>query len=226
MILKADKVRKEFLRENRSAGTNCFAAVTETDLALESGTLTVLTGRSGSGKSTLLNMLCGLSQPTGGRILLDDTDIYAQTDAALSRLRNEKFGVIPQGQTALHSLTVLENILLPFSLYGKSPDTAYAETLLSRLDISALRDAKPAELSGGELRRMAIARAAVTKPAFLFADEPTGDLDDENTETVFRFLRESADGGASVLIVTHESGAAAYADRRFRMSAGVLTEDA
>ena len=224
MILRAEKTVKEFMRENRQAGTNCFCAVQETDLTLESGTLTVVTGRSGSGKSTLLNMLCGLSQPTRGRVLLEDADIYALSDAALSRLRNEKFGVIPQGQTALHSLTVIENALLPFYLYHESPDISYAEELLEMLGIAALRNVRPAELSGGELRRMSIARALVRKPPFIFADEPTGDLDDENTQAVFRFLREAADRGASAMVVTHEQGIEQYADRLFRMDAGVLHE--
>jgi putative ABC transport system ATP-binding protein len=184
--------------------------------------MTVVTGRSGSGKSTLMNMLCGFSQPTRGRVLLENDDIYLLSDAALSKLRNEKFGVIPQGQTALHSLTVIENILLPFCLYHESPDIQFAEELLEKLGIASLRNVKPAELSGGELRRMAIARAVIRKPPFIFADEPTGDLDDDNTQAVFRFLREAADGGTAVAVVTHEHGIEQYADRLFRMDAGVL----
>lgn len=218
MKLQAEKISKEFIRNGR--GSNTFFAVQETDFTLSEGTLTVLTGRSGSGKSTLLNMLCGLSAPTSGKVLLDETDLYALSDTELSKLRNQKFGVIPQGQTALHSLTVLENILLPFSLYRQPADIKYAEELLEQLDIANLRDVKPAELSGGELRRMAIARAVVMKPACIFADEPTGDLDDENTETVFRFLRDAANRGAAVMIVTHEHDAEQYADAAFRMQAG------
>lgn len=218
MTLQAEKISKEFIRNGR--GSNTFFAVQETDFTLAEGNLTVLTGRSGSGKSTLLNMLCGLSAPTSGKVLLDETDLYALPDPELSKLRNQKFGVIPQGQTALHSLTVLENILLPFSLYRQPADIKYAEELLEQLDIANLRDVKPAELSGGELRRMAIARAVVMKPACIFADEPTSDLDDENTETVFRFLRDAANRGASVMIVTHEHDAEQYADAVFRMQAG------
>lgn len=218
MKLHAEKISKEFIRNGR--GSNTFLAVQETDFTLCEGTVTVLTGRSGSGKSTLLNMLCGLSVPTTGKVLLDETDLYAMPDHALSKLRNQNFGVIPQGQTALHSLTVLENILLPFSLYRQPADLDLAEELLEQLDIAKLRDVKPAELSGGELRRMAIARAVVMKPAFIFADEPTGDLDDENTEIVFRFLRGAANRGSAVMIVTHEHDAEQYADAVFRMQAG------
>lgn len=156
--------------------------------------------------------------------MLENEDIYLLADAALSKLRNEKFGVIPQGQTALHSLTFIENILLPFCLYHESPDIAYADELLEKLGIATLRNVKPSELSGGKLRRMSIARAVIRKPPFIFADEPTGDLDDENTQAVFRFLREAPDSGAAVAVVTHEQGIEQYADRLFRMDAGVLHE--
>lgn len=222
-MLTADHISKEFFRLNKKKGTNCFSAVQETYFELVHNSLTVISGRSGSGKSTLLNMLCGLSVPTKGRVLLDNTNIYTFPDADLSRLRNIEFGIVPQGQTALHSLTVLQNILMPFSLYHEKPDLQYAEELMKQLDITVLRDAKPAELSGGELRRVAIARAVIRKPQYIFADEPTSDLDDENTATVFRFFRSVADSGAAVLIVTHELDAWKYADRVYNMHSGILT---
>jgi len=225
MKLLAEQVSKEFLRENRAKGTNSFFAVQETDFALGEGALTVLMGRSGSGKSTLLNMLGGLSIPSSGRVLLDGNDLYALPDRERSHQRNRHFGMIPQGQTALQSLTVLENILLPYSLYGEEPDADRAEELMQLLDIGSLRDAKPAELSGGELRRTAIARALIRRPAVILADEPTGDLDDENTAAVFRLLKNAAGAGASVLVVTHENDAVQYADRLYRMHAGVLTAE-
>ncbi|MBQ9696508.1 MAG: ABC transporter ATP-binding protein [Oscillospiraceae bacterium] len=222
MMLEAQGIRKEFIRQGK--GTNRLVAVQDTDLTLGAGELTVLMGRSGSGKSTLLNMLAGLLAPTAGRILLDGEDLYAMEDRALSRLRNAKIGVIPQGQTALHSLTVLENVLLPVRMYDPKADAApEALALLERLGIAELQQDKPAALSGGELRRMAIARAVIRRPQIILADEPTGDLDDENTAIVFDFLRESARNGAAVLVVTHEGDAVQYADRIFRMNAGVLT---
>ena len=221
-MLEAQGIRKEFIRQGK--GTNRLVAVQDTDLTLGAGELTVLMGRSGSGKSTLLNMLAGLLAPTAGRILLDGEDLYAMEDRALSRLRNARIGVIPQGQTALHSLTVLENVLLPVRMYDPKADAApEALALLERLGIAELQQDKPAALSGGELRRMAIARAAIRRPQIILADEPTGDLDDENTAIVFDFLRESARNGAAVLVVTHEGDAVQYADRIFRMNAGVLT---
>ena len=221
-MLEAQGIRKEFIRQGK--GTNRLVAVQDTDLTLAPGELTVLMGRSGSGKSTLLNMLAGLLAPTAGRILLDGEDLYAMEDRALSRLRNAKIGVIPQGQTALHSLTVLENVLLPVRMYDPKADAApEALALLERLGIAELQQDKPAALSGGELRRMAIARAVIRRPQIILADEPTGDLDDENTAIVFDFLRESARNGAAVLVVTHEGDAVQYADRVYRMNAGVLT---
>ncbi|MBR1554991.1 MAG: ATP-binding cassette domain-containing protein [Oscillospiraceae bacterium] len=222
MILKAEKITKEFIREMKH--TNRFAAVQETDFTLESGTFAILTGRSGSGKSTFLNMLSGLMLPTSGNILLNDTDMYTLSDKDLSRFRNQHIGVIPQGQTALHSLNVLENISLPYTLYGEDAPEQEAVHLMEQLGIADLQKAMPSELSGGELRRMAIARAFLRKPEIILADEPTSDLDDENTEIVFTFLQEAARAGAAVLAVTHETDAAQYADRLFRMDAGVLTE--
>ena len=222
MALEAKGVSRRFFRKTGEA--NFFNAVERTDFLLPEGTLTVLMGRSGSGKTTLLNMLAGLLTPSEGQVLLDGTDLYALPDKALSRLRNQRLGVIPQGQTGLHSLTVLENVAFPAMMYGGADATKDAAALLERFGIGHLRDARPSELSGGELRRMAIARALINRPAALLADEPTGDLDDENTVVVLEALRETARGGAAVLMVTHEAEAASYADRLFRMDAGALHE--
>lgn len=224
MILKATGISKQFIREGK--GANWFYAVQETDFAVREGALTVLTGRSGSGKSTMLNMLAGLLAPTAGKIFLDETDLYQLNDRELSRLRSRHIGVIPQGQTALHSLNVLENVCLPCTLYGETAGVeACAAELLERLGIGHLGKAMPSELSGGELRRMAIARALVRKPAVILADEPTGDLDDENTEAVLQQLRSLADEGTAVLLVTHEKEAEKYADMVCRMDGGRIYSD-
>ncbi len=222
MALEAKGVSRRFFRKTGEA--NFFNAVERTDFLLPEGTLTVLMGRSGSGKTTLLNMLAGLLTPSEGQVMLDGTDLYALPDKALSRLRNQRLGVIPQGQTGLHSLTVLENVAFPAMMYGGADATKDAAALLERFGIGRLRDARPSELSGGELRRMAIARALINRPAALLADEPTGDLDDENTVVVLEALKDVAREGAAVLMVTHEAEAAAYADRLFRMNAGTLNE--
>lgn len=222
MILRAENVGKRYFRKRGQA--NHFYAVREVSLALNPGEVTVLMGRSGSGKTTLLHMLSGLLQPTEGRVLLDDTDLYRLDDRALSRLRNEKLGVVPQGRSAIDTLTVMENILLPGQMYGNAPDPDAARRWMEALDILDLRDARPAELSGGELRRMAIARALCQDPAALLADEPTGDLDDDNTRRVLATLKDAARQGRAVLVVSHDAAAEQYADRVLRMDGGRLCE--
>ncbi len=225
MNVRAEQIAKEFLRERQ--GTNRFQAVKQTDFQLLDGEVAVMTGRSGSGKSTLLNMIAGLLVPTSGKIYIDDVDIYSLSDKELSKFRNTKIGVIPQGQTALHSLNVLENVCLPCTLYGEEMPESFAMELLERLDIADLRDVMPSELSGGEMRRMAIARALIKKPSVILADEPTGDLDDENTKVVFEFLQSVAkEQNSAVFMVTHENDGANYADRLYNMNAGTIAETA
>lgn len=225
MNLYAKEVKKVFARQGRGGE---FCALSPVDLTLTAGKLVEITGRSGSGKSTLLQILGGLLQPTAGEVLLGDTPLYALGDGALSRLRNRHIGVIPQGHTALRSLSVAENVMLPARLYqgsGAGDEAtlkARAAALLAEVGIGDLAEEAPTALSGGELRRVAIARALMRRPEILLADEPTGDLDDENTQRVLQLLRQYADDGAAVLLVTHEGAAAAYADEMYEMSAGVL----
>lgn len=156
---------------------------------------------------------------------MGETDLYALADGPLSRFRNAHIGVIPQGQSGLHSLTVLENVLLPSQLFGGGARPEEALALLEAVGIAHLANEKPSELSGGEMRRMAIARALMMKPEALLADEPTGDLDDENTEAVLKLLKRTAEGGAAVLLVTHEAEAEKYADAVYRMDAGTLSRE-
>ena len=220
MILKADNISKTFFRNTGSA--NYFYAVSTLSLEVPSESVTVLTGRSGSGKTTLLNMLAGLLNPSEGKVFLNETDLYALEDRELSRLRSEKIGVIPQGRSAVDTLTVYENILLPGILYGETPRTDEAEKWMEMLGISDLRNAMPAELSGGELRRMAIARTLTANPEVILADEPTGDLDSDNTAAVLTAFRQAAKAGKTVLVVSHETDAEAYADRIYHMENGTI----
>lgn len=232
MILKAEKISRQFFRKR--GGSNLFTAVEETDLTLEPGTFTVVTGRSGGGKSTLLNMLSGLLVPTTGKVCADDANLYAMEDEALSSFRNLHFGMIPQGQTAIFSLTVLENILLPLTMFDvqkREPEVFadaqnYAKELMEKTGIAELADVMPSDLSGGEMRRMSIARALIRRPQILFADEPTGDLDDANTRIVLTILKEQAQEGKTVFLVTHEKETFAYADAVYRMDGGVLKDRA
>ena len=224
MKLEAQAVTRQYFRQGK--GTNVFTAVQKTDLTLQAGTMTEIAGRSGSGKSTLLNMMAGLLEPTEGKVFLDDKDLYALSDEERAEIRNRQTGIVPQGQTALRALTVRENILLPSRLYGKKEECEErARTLMERLHISHLKDVYPDELSGGERRRLAIARALIMQPGVLFADEPTADLDDENTKEVLQLLRDCADEGMAVLLVTHETDAAAYADRLYSMKEGLLSSE-
>ncbi len=221
MVLRAKEMKKDFPRAQKSS--NFFTAVYPLDFDLKSGEVVEITGKSGSGKSTLLNMLAGMLTPTSGQVFLDNTDLYSLDENSLCMLRNEKIGLIPQGHTALLSLTVLENVLLPFILYhSEQPPVEKARELLEKVGIITLQQAKPNELSGGELRRMAIARAMLMNPGILLADEPTAGLDSENTISVLSLLRAAADAGTAVLLVTHETEAAYYADRVLTMDAGKL----
>lgn len=224
MKLTAKAVHKDFPRSSKSS--NFITAVYPLDFEVNGGQMIEISGRSGSGKSTLLNMLAGMLTPTSGQVFLDETDLYSLEDEKLSRLRNEKIGLIPQGHTALLSLTVLENVLLPYVLYHKDavPEER-AKELLEQVGIADLAGAKPDELSGGELRRMAIARALLMKPGALLADEPTAGLDNENTLAVLKLLRQAADDGAAVLLVTHEREAEQFADQVYMMDAGKMTEE-
>ncbi len=217
MKIDLKSVTKEFSRSTKKN-----FAVEETNLTLEAGKLVVITGRSGSGKSTLLNMIGGLLKPTAGKIFVDDVDLYELDDENLSKFRNKNFGIIPQSHSALKNFTILENILLPANLYDAEVNENFAKKLLTDVGIENLADANPNELSGGELRRMSVARALILNPQIILADEPTGDLDDDNTEIILSILRQCSDSGKIVLLVTHENAAKKFADVVYTMTAGKL----
>ena len=221
MKLTAEKIGRMYFRSGRD--TNFFYAVQSIDFEPEEGKVTVITGRSGSGKTTFINMLCGLLTPSCGKVMLDGKDIYALSDRERSLLRNRSFGIIPQGQTGLQCLTVAENVLLPVSMYGRTGEKEdKAKKLLEMLGIDDLRDVYSNELSGGELRRMAVARALINDPEIIIADEPTADLDADTTVLVMELLKERAKDGASVIIVTHDRDVIPYADSVYTMDKGEL----
>ena len=223
MIIEATGLTKEFARAR--GGKRLFTAVHPLDIGLEERQLTVVGGHSGSGKSTLANMLAGILTPTAGHVRLDGTDLYSLRDEELSRLRNERIGLVPQGHAALRALTVLDNVLLPSILYSRDEAPAErARELLAAVGLDDLADAAPTELSGGELRRMAIARALLMDPAIVIADEPTAGLDSVNATAALTLLRDAADRGAAVLVVSHEAEAQRFADRSYVMEDGHLRE--
>ena len=223
MIIEATALTKDFARAR--GGARVFTAVHPLDLGLDEGELTLVSGHSGSGKSTLLNMLAGMLTPTAGSVRIDDTDLYSLRDEELSRLRNERIGLVPQGHTALRALTVLDNVLLPSVLYNRAEAPAErARELLDNVGLGDLADAKPTELSGGELRRMAIARALLMNPSIILADEPTAGLDSANAAGVLTLLRNAADAGTAVLVVSHEAEASRYAQRCYTLEDGHLSQ--
>ncbi|MBQ6505672.1 MAG: ABC transporter ATP-binding protein [Flexilinea sp.] len=219
MSLNAKSVQKDFPRAGKNS--NVFTAVHPIDFNLQPGKIIEITGRSGSGKSTLLNMLSGILKPTSGQVLLDGTDLYTLDDNELSRLRNKNIGLIPQGHTALLGLSILENVMLPAILYSSSPAPRdRAMELLTQVRLEEMANEKPNELSGGELRRMAVARALLMSSQYILADEPTAGLDEENILSVMNLLRKTADNGSAVLLVTHEQEAARFADEILTMDGG------
>ena len=242
MVLEAQSIEKWYFRGK--GGSNRFFAVNKTDLKLEPGKITVLTGRSGSGKTTLMHMMAGVLTPDAGRVKAymqsasdgerkaQEIDLYAMDDDALSLFRNIHMALIPQGGDVFRDLTVMENILLPLGIYKsahrknvKIPDMEeHAGVLLEKLEIDKLASVPAGELSGGERRRVCVARALCPRPDVIFADEPTSDLDDESMDMVLRLLRGAADNGAAVFIVTHDAEALDYADISIRMNAGSIEE--
>lgn len=224
MALVASHVTRQFLR--RRSDTNVFNAVDDVSLTLEGGRVCVISGPSGSGKTTLLNMLAGLLAPTSGTVSVDGQDLYAMSDAEQSAFRGAHIGVVPQGSSAIGSLTALENALLPATVGRQDVAAAQAraEQLFERVGIAELAGVAPRELSGGELRRVAVIRAMLLQPDVLLADEPTADLDAESAQAVLSLMREAADEGTAVLVVTHDKDVIAWADDALTLENGRLAD--
>jgi putative ABC transport system ATP-binding protein len=188
---------------------------------------TAIMGPSGSGKSTLMHILAGLDKPTSGRVELDGVDITKLDDAELTRLRRDKLGFVFQFFNLLPVLTAEENLVLPLSIASRKPDQEWVERLIGTVGLEDRRGHRPAELSGGQQQRVAVARALVTKPAVVFADEPTGNLDSKASEDVLALLRAAVDDfGQTVVMVTHDPVAAAHADRLITLQDGKIVSDA
>jgi putative ABC transport system ATP-binding protein len=220
MILEAEGISRKFLRNGRDR--RYVSALCQTDFKLEEGRFTEIVGRSGSGKSTFLNIIAGILQPDTGCVHVGKQDLYQMQDQQRSLFRNEHIGMIPQGQTGRKNLSVLENVTLPCELYGIAGSEKYALELLDRVGIVELAEEKPENLSGGEMRRLAIARALIRAPRILLADEPTGDLDDVSTHQVLELLKELTYEGTSVVVVTHDVEVSKYSDIKYRMDSGML----
>ncbi|MCB0856532.1 MAG: ABC transporter ATP-binding protein [Solirubrobacterales bacterium] len=197
------------------------------DVTFEKGRFTSIMGPSGSGKSTLMHILAGLDKPTAGSVEIDGEEITGLDDGDLTELRRDKLGFVFQFFNLLPVLTAEENILLPLSIAKKKPDQEWVDQVIDRVGLGDRRDHRPSELSGGQQQRVAVARALVTKPAVLFADEPTGNLDSKASEDVLTLLRGAVDDvGQTVIMVTHEPDAAAHGDRLIALRDGKLVHDA
>jgi len=196
------------------SGDAAVDALRGTSLDLKRGQYTAIMGPSGSGKSTLMHILAGLDQPTSGSVKVDGVEITTLKDRALTQLRRDKVGFIFQTFNLLPMLTARENMVLPLTIAGRKVDEEWLEKLIATVGLGDRLNHRPAELSGGQQQRVAVARALVTRPAVLFADEPTGNLDSKTSDEVLELLRNSADEfGQTIVMVTHDAHAATSADR-------------
>ena len=216
--LEVKNLSRSFFRGDRE-----FAAVNSVNFTIHSGDFISITGDSGSGKSTLLNLIAGLLLPTSGEILIDGKNIEKGSDKELAHIRNTRVGYVPQGQSLLSNLTVLDNVRLPYYLSKRegNPDKR-AKELLENLGIGHLAGCYPASLSGGEQRRASVARALINNPDILIADEPTNDLDADNANEIASLFRKIADEGTAVLMVTHNLDTVKSADGNYVMKNGQL----
>ena len=219
-------IRCEDLSKIYQSGGTGVHAVDGVSLAFEQGSFTAVTGKSGSGKSTLLHLLSGLDRPTEGRVLYQGDDLFRLNDDQLSVLRRRRFGFVFQAYNLVRELTAQENILLPVMLNDRKPDQNYLKRLVEMLGIEDRLGHLPGALSGGQQQRVCIARALANKPAILFADEPTGNLDGKTGREVLTLMRTvSSELGITMILVTHDMGVAEQADRVIRLEDGRVAED-
>jgi len=190
------------------------------------GRFTAIMGASGSGKSTLMHVLAGLDRPTSGTVEVDGVDLGSLDDKHLTELRREKIGFVLQSFNLLPVLNARENIVLPLSIAGRKGDQEWIDRLIETVGLGDRLTHRPSELSGGQQQRVAVARALVSRPAVVFGDEPTGNLDSKSSGEVMNLLRHSVDEfGQTVIMVTHDAGAAAYADRIVVLADGRIVHD-
>ena len=219
-------IRCEHLSKIYQTGENKVYALDDVTLSLEQGSFTAITGPSGSGKSTLLHLLSGLDRPTGGDVIYQGKKLYDYRDNQLSVLRRRRFGFVFQSYNLVKELTGWENILLPVMLDNRRADEKYLNQILEMLGIGDRLNHLPSAMSGGQQQRISIARALANKPAILFADEPTGNLDGKSGREVLTLLRQvSHELGITLVLVTHDLNVAEQAERIVQLEDGHIARD-
>jgi putative ABC transport system ATP-binding protein len=207
-------------------GDTAVDALREVSLDIAQGRLTAVMGPSGSGKSTLMHILAGLDKPTSGEVTVAGVDVTRLDDTELTKLRRDHIGFIFQFFNLLPMLTAAENIALPLKLAGRKPDPAWLAELIDKVGLGERLTHRPSELSGGQQQRVAVARALVSRPSVMFADEPTGNLDSTTGGEILTLLRDSVDMlGQTTVMVTHDAHAAAIADRVLFLADGDIVRD-
>jgi putative ABC transport system ATP-binding protein len=207
-------------------GDTTVTALDDVSVEIERDRLTAVMGPSGSGKSTLMHILAGLDTPTEGSVKIDGIEITTLSDNELTKLRRDHIGFVFQFFNLLPMLTAQENMMLPLSIAGREPDADWMNTVIDETGLRDRLSHRPSELSGGQQQRVAVARALLSRPTVLFADEPTGNLDSASSEEVLKLLRRAVDtADQTVVMVTHDAHAAAIADRILFLSDGRIVAD-
>lgn len=213
------------LSKTYGSGEAAVHALKKVSFSVPKGEFVAVVGESGSGKSTLLNMIGALDTPTSGKVFIDNKDTFAMKDSSLTIFRRRNIGFIFQSFNLIPELTVEQNIIFPVLLDYQKPNQKYLEELLTVLNLKERRKHLPSQLSGGQQQRVAIGRALITRPALILADEPTGNLDTQNSAEVIALLKEaSRKYEQTIIMITHSRGIAQTADRILEVSDGVLTD--
>lgn len=213
------------LSKTYRVGPSTVRAVDNVDLDIPRGQMVSIVGHSGSGKTTLLSLIGGLTRPTTGRVLLDGTNIWTLSDREMSLLRNRRIGFSFQFASLMPTLTAIDNVRLPATFGGSEVNHNRPQELLELVGLSDRVHSYPSQLSGGEQRRVALARTLMNEPELILADEPTGDLDEDTEADILEILKEVNGRGVTIVIVTHSRAVASQAQRMLKMHRGHLTEN-
>ncbi len=220
-----DLLEVQSISKTYGSGEAAVSALKDVSFSVPKGEFVAIVGESGSGKSTLLNMIGALDTPTSGKVYIDGKDIFSMKEKQLTVFRRRNIGFIFQAFNLIPELTVEQNMMFPVLLDYRKPNQKYLEELLTVLNLQERRHHLPSQLSGGQQQRVAIGRALMTRPSLILADEPTGNLDSQNTREVIMLLKETAKKyEQTIVMITHSRNVAQTADRVLQVSDGVLTD--